>query len=110
LAVVRKNPEGKVKIEETGDMSFGPGAGIGAVVGGALGLFAGPGGLVAGAAAGDVIGGAAASLASGLLIVLLFRLRSARKWMGVSPARCPADVSTRAVELASDRLRFLESR
>ncbi len=57
LAVVRKNPEGKVKIKETGDMTF-----IGAVVGGALGLFAGPAGLVAGAAAGGVIGGAAASL------------------------------------------------
>ena len=62
LAVVRKNPEGKVKIKETGDMSFGPGAGIGAVVGGALGLFAGPAGLVAGAAAGGVIGGSAAAL------------------------------------------------
>ena len=43
-------------------MSFGPGAGIGAVVGGALGLFAGPAGLVAGAAAGGVIGGSAAAL------------------------------------------------
>ena len=62
LAVVRKNPEGKVKIKETGDMSFGPGAGIGAVVGGALGLLAGPGGLVAGAAAGAAIGGAGAAL------------------------------------------------
>jgi uncharacterized membrane protein len=62
LAVVRKNPEGKVKISETGDMSFGPGAGIGAVVGGALGLFAGPAGLIAGAAAGGVIGGSAAAL------------------------------------------------
>jgi uncharacterized membrane protein len=62
LAVVRKNPDGKVKIKETGDMSFGPGAGIGAVVGGALGLLAGPAGLVAGAAAGGVIGGSAAAL------------------------------------------------
>jgi len=62
LAVIRKNPEGKVKIKETGDMSFGPGAGIGAVVGGALGLLAGPGGLVAGAAAGAAIGGAGAAL------------------------------------------------
>jgi uncharacterized membrane protein len=62
LAVVRKDAEGKVKIKETGDMSFGPGAGIGAVVGGALGLLAGPAGLVAGAAAGAAIGGAGAAL------------------------------------------------
>lgn len=62
LAVVRKDPEGVVKIKESGDMSFGPGAGIGAVVGGALGLFAGPLGLAAGAAAGGVIGGSAAAL------------------------------------------------
>jgi uncharacterized membrane protein len=62
LAVVRKNPEGKVKIKETGDVGGGVGATVGGVVGGALGLLAGPGGLVAGAAAGAVIGGAGAAL------------------------------------------------
>ena len=62
VAVVRKNPEGKVKIKETGDMGAAPGAGIGAVAGGALGLLAGPAGLVAGAAVGAVIGGVGAAL------------------------------------------------
>jgi uncharacterized membrane protein len=59
---VRKNADGKVKIKETGDMGAAPGAGIGAVAGGALGLLAGPPGLVAGAAAGAVIGGIGAAL------------------------------------------------
>jgi uncharacterized membrane protein len=62
VAVIRKDARGKVKIKETGDMSGGIGATVGAVVGGGLGLLAGPGGLVAGAAAGAVIGGAGAGL------------------------------------------------
>jgi uncharacterized membrane protein len=62
VAVVRKTENGKIKIKETGDMSGGIGATVGAVVGGGLGLLAGPGGLVAGAAVGAVIGGAGAGL------------------------------------------------
>ena len=62
VAVIRKDEKGKVKVKETGDMSGGPGAGVGALIGGAFGLFAGPAGLAAGAAAGAVIGGAGAAL------------------------------------------------
>ena len=62
VAVIRKDEKGKVKVKETGDMSGGAGAGVGALIGGAFGLFAGPAGLAAGAAAGAVIGGAGAAL------------------------------------------------
>ena len=51
-AVIRCNEKGKVKIDETGDMSTGKGAGIGALVGGVIGLLGGPIGVVAGAGAG----------------------------------------------------------
>ena len=53
-AVIRCNEKGKVKIEETGDMSTGKGAGIGALVGGVIGLLGGPIGVVAGAGAGAI--------------------------------------------------------
>ena len=51
-AVIHCNEKGKVKIDETGDMSTGKGAGIGALVGGVIGLLGGPIGVVAGAGAG----------------------------------------------------------
>jgi uncharacterized membrane protein len=59
-AVVRRSAEGKVHIKETGDMSSGKGAGIGALIGGVIGLLGGPGGVVLGAGAGAAIGGIAA--------------------------------------------------
>lgn len=46
-AVVRRSAEGKVHIKETGDMSTGKGAGIGALLGGVVGLLAGPVGWAA---------------------------------------------------------------
>ncbi len=60
-AVVRRDAEGKVFRHETDDMTTGKGAGIGAIVGGLLGLLAGPAGVVLGAGAGAVVGGAAAA-------------------------------------------------
>ncbi len=62
VAVIRKDKAGKVKVKETGDLSVSPGAGVGALIGGAFGLLAGPAGLAAGSAAGAVIGGAGAAL------------------------------------------------
>jgi uncharacterized membrane protein len=59
-AVVRRDAEGKVHINETGDMSTGKGAGIGALIGGVLGLLGGPAGVVLAAGAGAAIGGIAA--------------------------------------------------
>jgi len=59
-AVVRRSAEGKVHIKETGDMSTGKGAGIGALIGGVIGLLGGPAGVVLGAGAGAAIGGVAA--------------------------------------------------
>ena len=51
-AVVRRSAEGKVHVKETGDMSTGKGAAIGGLVGGVIGLLAGPVGWA-------VLGGAA---------------------------------------------------
>ncbi len=55
-AVVRHSAEGKVHVKETGDMSTGKGAAIGALVGGVVGLLAGPVGWAAlgGAAVGAI--------------------------------------------------------
>jgi uncharacterized membrane protein len=55
-AVVRRSAEGKVHVKETGDMSTGKGAGIGALIGGVVGLLAGPVGWAAlgGAAVGAI--------------------------------------------------------
>ena len=60
VAVIRCNKKGKIKVKETGDMSTGKGAGIGALVGGVVGLLAGP----AGVAWGIVIGGGSGALAA----------------------------------------------
>lgn len=59
-AVIRSDDRGKVHISESGDMSTGKGAGIGALVGGVVGLLAGP----AGVAWGLVIGGGSGALAA----------------------------------------------
>jgi uncharacterized membrane protein len=59
-AVVRRDAEGKVHINETGDMTTGKGAGIGALIGGVLGLLGGPAGVALGLGAGALVGGIAA--------------------------------------------------
>jgi len=59
-AVIRRDADGKVHITETGDMSTGKGAGIGALIGGVFGLLGGPAGVALGAGAGAAIGGIAA--------------------------------------------------
>src|SRR5262245_1246391 len=60
-AVIKQDADGKVTYYETGDMGGGKGAGIGALVGGVLGVLGGPGGVLLGAGAGAAIGGVAAS-------------------------------------------------
>lgn len=64
-AVIKQDPQGKVKYHETGDMSAGKGAGIGALVGGVLGILAGPAGVVVGAGAGAAVGAAITSADKG---------------------------------------------
>ena len=49
-AVLRKDKKGKLHIKETGDLSGGQGAMFGGALGLTLGILAGPGALVAGAA------------------------------------------------------------
>jgi uncharacterized membrane protein len=64
-AVIRKDEDGKLHIKETADMGGGKGAGIGTLVGGAIGLIGGPVGVVAGGALGAVVGGLTAKLYDG---------------------------------------------
>jgi uncharacterized membrane protein len=59
-AVIRKDEKGKLHIKETGDWGGGKGAAAGAVIGGFLGLLAGPVGWLG--LTGAVIGGLAAKL------------------------------------------------
>lgn len=59
-AVIRQDAEGGVHYHETGDMSTGKGSGIGALIGGVIGILGGPPGVVIGAGAGAIIGGTAA--------------------------------------------------
>lgn len=59
-AVVRRDERAKLRIHETTDVSGARGATIGAILGGVLSLFAGPGGLVTGAAVGALVGGTTA--------------------------------------------------
>lgn len=59
-AVIRQDAQGKVHYHETGDMSTGKGAGIGALVGGVLSILGGPAGLALAAGLGAGIGAAAA--------------------------------------------------
>lgn len=64
-AVVKRDAESKVHIDETGDMTTGKGAGIGALIGGVLGILGGPAGIALGAGAGAAIGGIAAHADAG---------------------------------------------
>lgn len=59
-ALIRQDADGGVHYHETGDMSTGKGSGIGALIGGVIGILGGPIGIVAAAGAGAIIGGAAA--------------------------------------------------
>jgi len=60
-AVIRQDAKGKVQYYETGDMRTAKGAGIGALVGGVLGILGGPAVMVVTAGAGAAIGAAATS-------------------------------------------------
>ena len=64
-AVIRSDRKGKVHINETGDMSVGKGAGIGALVFGVIGLLGGPAGVALGAGLGAAAGGLVATRDSG---------------------------------------------
>ena len=59
-AVVSRDVDGTVSIKEHGDMTTGKGAGIGALIGGVIGILGGPAGIAIGAGAGAAIGGVAA--------------------------------------------------
>lgn len=59
--VVSKDDDGKIHIKEEAEKT-GKGAGIGALVGGALGVLAGPAGVVAFGALGAAVGGLAAKI------------------------------------------------
>ena len=65
-AIIRKDEKGQYHYDETKDMSTPKGAGIGAVVGGLIGLPGGPAGVVLGAGLGAAIGGFAANTDSGI--------------------------------------------
>ena len=65
-AVIRKDEKGHYYYDETRDMSAPKGAGIGAVLGGLIGLPGGPAGIVLGAGLGAAIGGFMANTDSGL--------------------------------------------
>ena len=64
-AILRKDEKGKLHIKETHDMGGGKGAGIGALVGGAIGLLTGGVGLVGAGAVGALVGGITAKLHDG---------------------------------------------
>ena len=56
-AVIRKDPDGTLHIKESDDVSAEKGAGRGAMIGGVIGLLAGPAGAVVGAGTGALFGG-----------------------------------------------------
>ena len=56
-SVIKKDPDGSIHVRETEDTTTGKGAGIGALIGGVIGLIGGPAGVVVAAGTGAVIGG-----------------------------------------------------
>lgn len=64
-AVIRKDDKGKLHIKETHDMGGGKGAGIGLLIGGAIGLLSGGIGFLGAGAVGAVVGGITAKLHDG---------------------------------------------
>jgi uncharacterized membrane protein len=65
-AVIRKDARGRYYYNETRDASTPKGAGIGAVIGGLIGIPGGPAGIVVGSGIGAALGGLVASADSGL--------------------------------------------
>lgn len=65
-AVIRKNERGHYFFDETKDMSAPKGAGIGAVIGGLIGITGGPAGIVIGAGLGAAVGGFFANADGGI--------------------------------------------
>jgi uncharacterized membrane protein len=61
-AVIRMDDDGKVHVKESRDMGGGAGGGLGAVIGGALGLLVPGIGTLVGVAGGALVGGLAAKL------------------------------------------------
>jgi uncharacterized membrane protein len=59
-AIISQDAQGAVHYHETGDMTTGKGSGVGALIGGVIGILGGPAGVVVGAGAGAIIGGAVA--------------------------------------------------
>lgn len=55
-AVIRQDANGKVHYHETGDMSTGKGAAIGALIGGVVGILGGPAAIAVGAGVGALAG------------------------------------------------------
>ena len=66
VAVIRKDERGRYYYDETRDMSAPKGAGIGAVIGGLIGITGGPAGVVIGAGLGAVVGGFFANADGGI--------------------------------------------
>lgn len=62
-AVIAKDKEGEIKVQDPGDVDSKRGRVFGAVTGGIVGLLGGPVGAVVGAAAGAATGGVTAKLA-----------------------------------------------
>ena len=91
-AVVSRDADGNVHIKETGDMSTGKGAGIGALIGGVIGILGGPAGIAIGAGAGAAIGGIAAHSDAGFNNETLERIGAA----------LPAGTSSLAVTTSRD--------
>jgi len=60
-AVIRKDERGRYYFNETRDMSTPKGAGIGAIIGGLIGIPGGPAGIILGSGLGAALGGFAAS-------------------------------------------------
>jgi uncharacterized membrane protein len=64
--IIRKDVRGRYFYNETRDLSTPKGAGIGAILGGLIGISAGPAGVVLGSGLGAALGGFIASADSGL--------------------------------------------
>ena len=61
VAVIRRSEDGKLHIKDLGEMGTGRAATIGGAIGAAIGILAGPAGVVVGGATGAWIGGIAAA-------------------------------------------------
>lgn len=78
-ALIRQDAAGGVHYHETGDMGKGKGSGVGALIGGVIGILGGPAGIVVGAGAGAIVGGVVAHGDAGFKDVSLEQLGVALK-------------------------------